>query len=180
MPPWFLHFVSAQEKESKSASNRFIQFATLGIDNTPRVRTVVFRGWTELYEMKILTDKRSQKFYELEINNNVEICWFFSKAKSQFRFRGKSIIDCSNDVSFHWNKLNEKAKSMWSWPSPRERFVEDIYNNINVSDNKNKSENFVLLKINILHVDQLLLHKPIHIRRQWKKSNNWLEERINP
>ena len=49
----------------------------IGIDNTPRVRTVVFRGWSESYEMEIYTDKRSQKYHELNLNNNVEVCCFF-------------------------------------------------------------------------------------------------------
>ncbi len=34
-----------------------MQLATVGIDNTPRVRTVVFKGWSESYEMQIYTDK---------------------------------------------------------------------------------------------------------------------------
>tara|TARA_B100001250_G_scaffold42046_1_gene33247 strand:- start:308 stop:463 length:156 start_codon:yes stop_codon:yes gene_type:complete len=51
MPPWLSHISSAQEKESKFDSSRWIQLATIGIDNTPRVRTVVFRGWSVSYEM---------------------------------------------------------------------------------------------------------------------------------
>tara|TARA_B100001250_G_C19578664_1_gene690974 strand:- start:337 stop:576 length:240 start_codon:yes stop_codon:yes gene_type:complete len=78
MPPWFSHICAAQKKESRLDSSRCIQLATIGIDSTPRVRTVVFRGWSNLYEMQIYTDKRSQKFKELDLNNNVEICWFFS------------------------------------------------------------------------------------------------------
>ncbi len=77
MPPWLSQLSSALKKESKLISSRWIQLATIGIDNTPRVRTVVFRGWTDSYEMEIYTDKRSQKYYELNLNDNVEICWFF-------------------------------------------------------------------------------------------------------
>ena len=50
-----------------------VQLSTIGLDNSPRVRSVVFRGWTDSYEMKILTDKRSQKNFELKSNNQVEI-----------------------------------------------------------------------------------------------------------
>ncbi len=62
--------------------------------------------------MKIYTDKRSRKLYELQINNNVEICWLFSSSKSQFSFRGSSRIDLSDDKLFYWDQLNEKSKSM--------------------------------------------------------------------
>ena len=60
MPPWISHVRSALRKESHIDSSRWLQLATIGIDKTPRVRTVVFRGWSESYEMEIFTDKRSQ------------------------------------------------------------------------------------------------------------------------
>ncbi len=62
---------SYQKKESNINSSRCLQLANIGLDNFPRVRTVVCRGWTDSYEMKILTDKRSQKHFELESNNKV-------------------------------------------------------------------------------------------------------------
>ena len=77
MPPWLLQVSDAQRKESKFDSSRWIQLATLGLDNTPRVRSVVFRGWIKSCEMMIYADRRSQKYSELDSNNNVEVCWFF-------------------------------------------------------------------------------------------------------
>ena len=92
MPPWLAQISSAQRRESKINSSRWIQLATIGIDTTPRARTVVFRGWSESYEMEIYIDKRSLKTEELDLNNKVEVCWLFSKSKCQFRFRGTSRI----------------------------------------------------------------------------------------
>ena len=62
MPPWLSQVSSAQSKESKLESSRLIQLATIGIDNTPRVRTVVFRGWTASLEMEIYSDKEVKNF----------------------------------------------------------------------------------------------------------------------
>ena len=180
MPPWLSQIRSAQRKESNINSSRWMQLATIGIDNTPRVRTVVFRGWSESYEMEIFTDKRSQKFHELDLNNNVEICWLFSSCKCQFRFRGSSRIDLGKDNLKKWNQLNEKSKSMWSWPKPGESFVFDEKNDLSVKKNREGSDNFALLKIKIKYVDLLVLSKPIHIRRKWVKKHEWIEERINP
>ena len=180
MPPWICQINSALQKEAENDFSRWIQLSTIGIDNTPRVRTVVFRGWSESYEMKLFTDKRSQKIHEIDLNNNVEICWLFLKCKCQFRFRGTSRIDLGKDNIHHWNQLNNKSKSMWSWPTPGERFClekEHVY--LNRSEEE-LSENFALLKIHITHVDQLLLSKPKHIRRKWERNNDWNEERINP
>ena len=110
MPPWLCHIITAQRKESKFDSSRWVQLATIGIDNTPRVRTVVFRGWSEAYEMQIYTDKRSQKYQELDFNNNVEVCWLFLRSKCQFRLRGTSRFDLEKDNLLHWDQLSEKSK----------------------------------------------------------------------
>ena len=175
-----MSIVAAQKKETNNSSSRWLQLATIGTDNSPRVRTVVFRGWTATYEMEIYTDKRSQKYLELKLNNNVEICWFFSKAKCQFRIRGKSSFEIGNEKLHYWNQLNEESKAMWSWPSPGEDFVIDQANNIPTNFKDMTSNNFALLKIHITNVDQLLLHKPIHTRRRWTLENDWIEKRINP
>ncbi len=180
MPPWLFPIITAERKESSLDSSKWVQLATIGVDNTPRVRTVVFRGWSESYEMQIYTDKRSNKCHELNLNNNVEICWLFSKSKCQFRFRGTSRIDLIKDNFRHWEKLSDKSKSMWSWPCPGERFVFQHTKNLSVNKNSELSINFTLLNIKITQVDQLLLHKPIHTRRRWILNNEWTEERINP
>ena len=153
----------------------------MGQDNTPRVRTVFFRGWSDSYEMIIYTDKRSKKYFELERKNNVEICWLLSKAKCQFRFSGIAKIDISNENLIHWNQLNEKSKSMWNWPSPGDNFIFDQKNGFSENTKDDPLNNFTLLKIYITEVDQLLLHKPIHIRRKWTRvKKEWIEKRINP
>ena len=179
MPPWLSNVRDFQKKEENSHSSSWVQLATMGLDNTPRVRTVVFRGWSYSYEMKILTDKRSKKFQELESNNHVEVCWLFPKSKCQFRFRGTSTIDSSKDTLSHWKQLDDEAKPMWCWPNPGELFVQ-ANEKICFDKRDVMSDNFTLLKIEIINVDQLLLLKPIHIRKRWKKTNNWIEERINP
>ena len=180
MPPWLSVISNAQEKESEFYSSRLIQLATIGLDNTPKVRTVVFRGWTNLYEMMILTDKRSQKYYELMTNNNVEVCWFFLKSKCQFRLRGISNFDHSNDTIQHWDKLDDQTKSMWNWPIPGNRFENNPSEAKSLNKNSDILNNFILIKVSIRHVDQLILEKPFHIRKQWSITNQWLEERINP
>ncbi len=180
MPPWLSTVNSVHRKESIFDSSRFVQLATIGVDNTPRVRTVVFRGWSESYEMQIYTDNRSKKCHELALNNNVEICWFFSESKCQFRFRGTARMDLDNEKFRHWEQLSENSKSMWNWPFPGDNYI--FEQNKNLSDKKEDeiSINFAVLKIDISQVDQLLLAKPIHIRRRWILENKWMEERINP
>ena len=177
MPPWLSQLIYLQQSESESYLSKLIQLATVSHDNKPRVRTVVFRGWSNSFDMKICTDKRSSKIIELKDNNNVEACWFLPNSNCQFRFRGTTKIDCDKET---WDLLDEKSKSMWSWPSPGNKFEPN--NNLNFLPNKetNPIDNYVLLKINIDYVDQLILDKPVHFRRRWIKKREWIEERINP
>ncbi len=180
MPPWLSAISKAQKKESRYDSSRWVQLATIGIDNSPRVRTVVFRGWSKSYEMQIYTDKRSKKYHELGLNNNVEICWLFSRSKCQFRFRGTSRVELEKNNLCHWEQLSENSKSMLSWPSPGKHYVFDHKNDLSGNRMDEISSNFTVLKIDITQVDQLLLHTPIHERRRWILKNQWIEERINP
>ena len=180
MPPWLSHLIYHQKKENESYLSKLIQLSTVSKDNTPRVRTVVFRGWTDTFGMRISTDKRSSKVTELIDNNNVEVCWFLPNSRCQFRFRGKSTIDCFKEATRHWELLDEEAKSMWSWPQPGSRYKAKNSLHLFPKQKKDPMDNFMLLKINIYYVEQLIIEKPIHFRRRWIKEGEWIEERLNP
>ena len=180
MPPWLPQISSCQKKESKLPSSKYVQLSTIGIDKSPRVRTVVFRGWSDSYKMKIFTDKRSLKIKEIKNNKNVEICWYFQKSRCQFRLRGIAFIDYGKDYFNSWKNLNEEAKSTWGWPNPGDKYIDN--NNIGLTNNLNTAfiDNFILLKIEIFYVDKLLLSKPNQFRNRWILNKHWCEERINP
>ena len=55
--------------------------------------------------MKILMDKRSQKYFELESNNKFKICCLFHKSKCKFRFSGSTIIYFGKDSHYNLKKL---------------------------------------------------------------------------
>ena len=180
IPPWVQQVIITQKKESHKNSSRWLQLSTIGMDNSPRVRTVVFRGLNKEYEIEILTDKRSEKFKEVEMNNKVEICWLFPKSKCQFRFRGVSKLDEGNDALAHWENLLPNAKSLWAGPRPGDIYEKDSFYPSEITENSAKLNNFILIKIEVNQVEQLLLQKPVHIRRRWLRDNNWTEARINP
>ena len=180
IPPWVQQVITTQKTESHEDFSRCLQLSTIGMDNSPRVRTVVFRGWNKEYEIEILTDKRSEKFKEIEMNNKVELCWLFNNSKCQFRFRGISKIDEDNDALTHWENLSPNAKSLWAWPQPGDIYEKDSFLNNKITEETPKLNNFILIKIVVNQVEQLLLEKPVHIRRRWLRDSNWIEERINP
>ena len=167
LPLWRQRLKASHSKEGKLASNRWIQLANVSKNNQPRVRTVVFRGWLDNSTMLIYTDKRSEKYIDLESNNNIEVLWLFFKTKSQYRFKGKVYELDDNDK--YWDNLLDRSKDQWFWPSPGKKI--DNNNTISSIDNRLlKPNNFSVLKININEVDLLKLEKPLHKRYIWKKK----------
>ena len=170
LPLWRQRLKASQFKEGKLASNRWIQIANVSKNNQPRVRTVVFRGWLDNSTMLIYTDKRSQKYVDLETNNNIEVLWLFFKTKSQYRFKGNVYELEDNDK--YWDNLFERSKEQWFWPCPGKK----IDNEKNLSSNNStlsKPNNFSVLEIKIHEVDLLKLENPFHKRFIWKKIDNW-------
>ena len=177
LPLWRQRLKASQSKEGKLASNRWIQIANVSKNNQPRVRTVVFRGWLDNTTMLIYTDKRSEKYKDIESNKNIEVLWLFFKTKSQYRFKGK-VYEVGDNIKY-WDNLYERSKEQWFWPSPGKIF--DQKDNIPSLNKKlSKPNNFSVLKININEVDLLKLEKPVHKRYLWKKSDNWKCIEINP
>ncbi len=177
LPLWRQRLKASHSKEGKLASNRWIQLANVSKNNQPRVRTVVFRGWLDNSTMLIYTDKRSEKYIDLESNNNIEVLWLFFKTKSQYRFKGKVYELDDNDK--YWDNLLDRSKDQWFWPSPGKKI--DNNNTISSIDNRLlKPNNFSVLKININEVDLLKLEKPLHKRYIWKKTDNWRCTEVNP
>ena len=177
LPMWRQKLKASQSKESKIASNRWIQIANVSRNNLPRVRTVVFRGWLNNNTMLIYTDKRSEKFKDLEFNNNIEVLWLFLKSKSQFRFKGK-VYKLDNDDKY-WNNLFGESKKSWFWPSSRES-LDKKKTQISLKDTLTKPDNFSVLRIKIEEVDLLKLEQPFHKRYIWKKIDNWKCVEVNP
>ena len=91
LPPWRPLLRAAQQREGRSPSCRWLQLATIASDGTPRVRTLVFRGWSGPAVLDLLTDGRSAKAGELQNSADVEICWLLPRARSQFRLRAKRV-----------------------------------------------------------------------------------------
>ena len=65
---------------------------------------------------------------------------------------------------------------MWNCQTPGHQLIVEKNNDLSSKSIKEFSNNFTVLKIEINHVDQLLLRKPVHIRTRWIRANEWKEE----
>ncbi|MEB3171998.1 MAG: pyridoxamine 5'-phosphate oxidase family protein, partial [Synechococcaceae cyanobacterium] len=88
LPPWRPLLRGAREREGRSPQARWLQLATVAADGTPRVRTLVFRGWAGASQFDLLTDGRSAKAADLRAQPALELCWLLLRARCQFRLRG--------------------------------------------------------------------------------------------
>lgn len=82
----FLKSTLNQNIEKIGLSASYASLATVRLDSTPAVRTVVMRGFVAEHHKEetgltsdllvITTDKRTEKMKEIENNPNVEINWY--------------------------------------------------------------------------------------------------------
>ena len=92
---------AALRKNRRDAHHRYFQMATVTAEGHPKNRTVVFRGFcADDTSLLVITDRRSEKIVELEQNAAVEVAWYFTRTREQFRisavttcvdYRGRSV-----------------------------------------------------------------------------------------
>jgi PPOX class probable FMN-dependent enzyme len=114
---------SAIARNRRDAHHRYIHLATHGEDGYPANRTVVFRGFGDAGELKIVTDRRSGKVRQIAANSAAEVCWYFTRSREQFRIRGRlSIIDATSPDAARretaWQALSEAAREQFYWAAP--------------------------------------------------------------
>jgi len=184
LPHWRTLLRGAREREGRSPQARWLQLATVAADGTPRVRTLVFRGWAGSTALDLLTDGRSAKPAELVHQPSVELCWLLPRARSQFRLRGSLQTLAPEQVQRererHWQMLSPGGRALWGWPPPGQPFDPEAAFPEQLPDGSPLPDHFQLLRIALAQVDLLELTGHPHRRRRWRGESGWAEERLNP
>lgn len=184
LPPWRPLLRGAREREGRSPMARWLQLATVAPDGTPRVRTLVFRGWADAACLDLLTDGRSAKAAELGALGAVELCWLLPKARCQFRLRGRRL--ClpaeleARERQRHWRQLTPAGRSLWGWPCPGEPLDPTAAFPSALDEAEPLPEAFLLLRLELTQVELLDLGPHPHRRRRWRAVAGWQEEALNP
>ncbi len=184
LPPWRPLLRAARHREGRAAQARWLQLATVATDGSPRVRTLVFRGWAAAATLDLLTDGRSAKAAELRQEPRVELCWLLPKARCQFRLRGQRL-QLSPEAALtaraqHWQQLNPGARALWGWPQPGAPFEVAAPFPAELADGTPLPDAFELVRIQVEQVELLELTGHPHQRRRWRADQGWAEERLNP
>ena len=185
LPPWRPLLRGAREREGKrSPQNRWLQLATVAADGTPRVRTLVFRGWVGGAALELLTDGRSAKAAELALRPGVELCWLLPRARCQFRLRGRLAplppAEEQAERERHWGLLSPGGRALWGWPPPGAPFEAGAAFPDSLPDGAPLPAHFQLLRIALVRVELLELLGHPHRRRLWRLETGWAEEVVNP
>jgi pyridoxamine 5'-phosphate oxidase len=185
LPPWRPLLRAAREREGRrSHQNRWLQLATVGVDGTPRVRTLVFRGWGGPAALDLLTDGRSAKGAELALQPAVEICWLLPRARCQFRLRGVvQALDPEleqQELERHWQALSPSGRALWAWPEPGRPLAGAGAFPQQWPTEAPRPEHFQLLRCVLNEVELLELCGHPHLRRRWRAETDWNEIRLNP
>ncbi len=151
LPPWRPLLRAAREREGRSPAALWLQLATVSPDGTPRVRTLVFRGWVDCVALDVLTDGRSAKPAELRQQPAVELCWLLPKARCQFRLRGEFLpLPAAQELEerqHHWRRLTPAARALWGWSEPGEPLDAATAFPAELADDTPLPEQFQLLRI---------------------------------
>lgn len=184
LPPWRALLRGAREREGRGPQARWLQLATVAADGTPRVRTLVFRGWAGPAQLDLLSDGRSGKASELAGQPAVELCWLLPRARSQFRLRGRLIAlpleQERRERERHWQALSPGGRALWGWPPPGAPLERQAAFPEALAEGTPVPAHFLLLRVALSQVELLELKDHPHQRRRWQASQQWLEERLNP
>lgn len=183
-PPWRPPLRAALHREGRSSNSRWLQLATVASDGTPRVRTLVFRGWSAPAILDLFTDGRSDKASELRNLSIAEICWLLPRARSQFRLRSRLCQLPAEELliqrQHHWRKLTPSARALWGWPEPGIPLELEADFPQELGDTTPMPNHFELMSFEVFQVELLELGGQPHRRRRWRATSAWSEELLNP
>ncbi|QEY32075.1 pyridoxamine 5'-phosphate oxidase [Synechococcus sp. RSCCF101] len=184
LPPWRPLLRAARQQEGRSPAARWLQLASVAADGTPRVRTLVARGWAGPAQLDLLTDGRSAKAAELQAQPAVEVCWLLPKARRQFRLRGR-VAELEperrrREENRHWLALRPAGRALWGWPQPGAARESDALFPAELADDSPIPASFLLLRLEIERAELLDLRDHPHRRSLWRLEQGWREEPLNP
>jgi pyridoxamine 5'-phosphate oxidase len=184
LPPWRPLLRAARQREGRSPAARWLQLASLAPDGTPRVRTLVFRGWGGGSSLDLLTDGRSAKAAELEREPAVELCWLLPRTRCQFRLRGRRAVLAEavdeRERRRHWQGLTPAGRALWGWPEPAAPLAAAADFPSELPAAAPLPAHFTLLRIALHQVELLELGVHPHRRRRWRLADGWREQQLNP
>ncbi|AFZ33104.1 hypothetical protein Glo7428_4671 [Gloeocapsa sp. PCC 7428] len=189
MSPWRSPLARALHKNSQPVS-RYLQLATVRLDNRPANRTVVFRGFLEdTDQLKFIVDARTQKPEQIAYQPWAEACWYFVDTREQFRIGGYLNLvgeDHPNATLQQaryktWREVSDAARLLFAYPHPGKP-RDDSGFDVPPPDATQPLPHFCLLLLEPIEVDHLKLRGEPQNRYFYTRNSDrtWSTQEINP
>lgn len=181
---WYAAIMRSIELNKSDPHYRFVQLATVTREGEPRNRTMVFRGFHPSDQSILLcTDRLSAKIKELSMGASVELCWYFTASREQYRLRGPvEMMDDPSERQAFWLKLSKETRAQFFWPPPLEEVQHErsvSLSSISLNDQK-PPQRFLLFKIKPRRVDYLLLNATHRRIISVVDDQGWTSRAVNP
>ncbi|MEL6326944.1 MAG: Npun_F5749 family FMN-dependent PPOX-type flavoprotein [Cyanobacteria bacterium J06626_23] len=192
LPLWRPPLSRALHRNRSQPQARYFQLATLGENDQPANRTVVFRGFVAPpvaavtgHSLKFVTDGRSQKIHQMAQNPWAEACWYFAKTREQFRLSGllHHIPSGGNPAlrRASWQALSPSAQAQFGRPEPGKPQAPDTSFQATAVDADEPPETFVVVLLTPSQVDHLELRGDPQQRTQYQQVGTvWQRRAVNP
>ena len=150
----------------------FFTLATTGINEVPRLRTVVLRKVGKGLTLTLYTDKRSRKVTHIREHNKVCALFYNPEKLLQLKIDGVAYMeDDQKKLQKLWDKMEDSAKLDYITAKEPGAKITDL-EQIEYLDN---THNFSVMYIQPYKIEYLKLKRPNHIRVQYSlmENGNW-------
>lgn len=173
-----------QAAAAKSPFN-FLQLATVGLNGSPQLRTVVLRRCDRTRgELTFVTDVRSPKIRDIEHEPRVSLVGFDSAAMVQMRLSGAAVV-VSSDIERRaiWNSLRGRTLVLFEAPLPPGTAVNDEGRPLAeiLTGPDEPFDRFALVTVTLSRLEWLDLSSVHHVRCVLNRSGeSWIATRLSP
>ncbi len=171
---------------SRSPFN-FLQLATIGLDGSPQLRTIVVRGFDrDEATISFVTDIRSPKVAEIMRDPRVSLVGFDGEKSVQLRLSGiASVVADDGARKSMWDRLRHRTLVLFDAPFTPGTPIDGEGNPVApIPDNDGSAdpyERFAVLDVIINKAEWLDLATESHERRRFlRRGSGWDAVRLTP
>src|SRR5690606_14623531 len=157
---------------------RYFTFATVGLEQVARLRTVVLREVSEDLKIVFYTDKRSKKITHIKENNKVSLLLYHPKKMLQIKIEGMANVKVDLVTkNAYWNQLSESSKREYT----TSRSPGSHLNHPDKLEFLSEENHFCTVEVTPHKMEYLKLGQPHHIRVRFSKiDTEWKGEFLVP
>ena len=158
---------------------RYATLATIGLEQVPRLRTVVLRAFDpQTFRLTFYTDSRSKKMLHIKENNKVSLLMYRGDELLQLRLEGLAVREREEQVlRKHWQSVEGPAQKDYT----THRAPGTEIRNPDLVEYLDDEDYFSVVHIHPFKVEYLRLKRPNHIRVQFsKEKKDWRSDFLVP